>query len=119
MLEVDHVEPESLSPSRAKDPTNLLPACGTCNGPTGKWDYHPQKRPRKKCPTDDHGFLALDPRSDDFASLYEVQPDGKLVVCSGPAEDRALWNRDVLFRLDRPQLKKWRQQTLCSAPAGS
>lgn len=112
VLEVDHVEPESLNPVRAKDPTNLLPACGTCNGPTGKWDYHPNKLPRKKCPKDDHGFHALDPRNDDVAALYEIRTDGELDVRPGSAHERALWNRDVLFRLNRPKLKKWRQQTL-------
>jgi hypothetical protein len=112
VLEVDHVEPVSLNPDRAKDPTNLLPACGTCNGATGKWDYHPQKLRRKKCPRDDHGFTALDPRRDDLAVLYGVEDDGELVVRPGEAHERALWNRDVLFRLNRPKLKKWRQQTL-------
>jgi hypothetical protein len=112
VLEVDHVEPESLNEARAHDPSNLLPACGTCNGPTGKWDYHPLKLPRNKCPKDDHGFYALDPRSDDVAALYAVQADGALDVRPGPAHDRALWNRDVLLRLNRPKLKKWRQQTL-------
>lgn len=112
VLEVDHVEPESLKPSRAKDPTNLLPACGTCNGATGKWDYHPAKVARKKCPWDAHGFAALDPRSDDVASLYAVTTDGGLDALPGAAHDRALWNRDVLFRLNRRELKKWRRDTL-------
>jgi hypothetical protein len=46
------------------------------------------------------------------AVLYKVQADGSLDVRPGPAHDRALWNRDVLLRLNRPKLKKWRQQTL-------
>lgn len=112
VLELDHVEPESLKPERAKDPTNLLPACATCNGPTGKWDYHPERQPRRKCPDETHGFLALDPRVDDLATLYEVKDDGALDVQPGATYDRAKWNRDVLFRLDRRRLKEWRRQTM-------
>ena len=109
VLEVDHVVPFSLAPGRHKDPTNLLPACATCNGPTGKWDYHPTRKPRKRCPTETHGHLPLDPRSDDYAQLYTVRPDGSLEVNDGAEYDRALWNRTVLFRLDRPNLAKWRR----------
>ena len=110
VLEVDHVEPESLAPKRKRDPTNLVPACATCNGPTGKWDYHPAQVPRKKCPDDDHGYLALDPRNDDLARLFEVLGDGRLEVKPGPEQGRARWNRDVLFRLNRTKLRDWRKQ---------
>lgn len=110
VVEIDHVEPEALAPERAKDPKNLLPACATCNGPTGKWDYHPRRNPRKKRPHDDHGFLALDPRADDYARLFEVDGEGDLAVRPGPTAERVLWNRDVLFRLNRPKLRQWRKQ---------
>lgn len=110
VLEVDHVVPASLAPLRAKDPMNLLPACATCNGHSGKWDYHPEMRDRNKCPNDDHGYLALDPRADDVAVLFELGPNGSLVARPGPDHDRALWNRDVLLRLNRPKLRTWRRQ---------
>lgn len=109
-VEVDHVEPESHAPARVMDPTNLLPACALCNGPHGKWDYHPLRSPRKKCPKDTHGYLALDPRSDDVAELYAVRTDGALDVHDGATYARALWNRDVLFRLNRSKLKQWRAE---------
>ena len=111
-LDADHVEPVSLAPLREKDPTNLLPACSYCNGPGGKWDYHPLKSPRLKCAADTHGFFALDPRRDDLAALYEVLNDGRLDVLPGASYDRALWNRDVLLRLNRRNLVIWRADTL-------
>jgi len=111
-LQVDHVEPVSLAPSRKNDPSNLLPTCATCNGPGGKWDYHPKKLTRRKASKDCHGFLALDPRVDDYGKLYEVGASGVLDVKPGDSYERALWNRDVLFRLNRRNLVRWRSQTL-------
>jgi hypothetical protein len=109
-LEVDHVEPVTLAPKRRRDPTNLLPACGVCNGPTGKWDYHPLSANRKKCPRDTSGHMVLDPRVDDYAQLYALRDDGSLDVTDGLEHERALWNRDVIFRLNRPKLAGWRRQ---------
>lgn len=116
-LQIDHVVPASLAPERSKDPTNLLPACSVCNGPLGKWDYHPAKTGRKKCPGDTHGYPALDPRVDDVAILYNVRHSGELEVNDGEQYLRALWNRDVLFRLNRPKLVAWRKQSLEIAEA--
>jgi hypothetical protein len=111
-LQVDHITPVSLDETLSHDPDNLLPACSTCNGPSGKWDYHPLKSPRKKSPNDVHGYLALNPKRDDVATLYALCPDGSLTVKAGPSHLAALWNRDVLFRLNRPKLKAWRKQAL-------
>lgn len=111
-VQIDHVIPESLDDSRRLDPSNLLPVCSTCNGPNGKWDYHPLRAERKRCPNETHAFLPLDPRSDDYAALYTVDPRGALQVQDGADYLRALWNCDVLFRLNRKNLKRWRAEAL-------
>ncbi len=117
ILEIDHVVPEALDQTRSKDPTNLLPACATCNGHTGKWDYHPDLSPRFKCRGDTHGFLALDPRVDDYATLYAVLPDGRVSAHDGEHWTRAEWNASVLFRLNRRTLVLWRRQAMDLARA--
>lgn len=110
--QVDHVVPVSHDDGGKLDPKNLLPACDTCNGAGGKWDYHPLNSNRRKLRADTTGFLPLDPRVDDYALLYEIDPDGTLQPLAGGKHDRAKWNRDVLFRLNRRKLVRWRHQSM-------
>jgi len=93
--EVEHYEPKKYAPGREDDPTNLLLACGNCNGPGGKHDYHPQHAERRRRPNDTSGHLVLDVRVDDYASMMRLRPDGSLDP-TGPESDRAAWNISLL-----------------------
>jgi uncharacterized protein (TIGR02646 family) len=98
-LEVDHYEPQKYAPRRVDDPTNLLLACSRCNGPSGKWDYHPAHKKRRCRWRDRSGHHLLDVRRDDFALLFEISADGGIRARSGPEEERANWNI-ALLKLD-------------------
>jgi hypothetical protein len=99
-VEVDHYEPTSFAPGLVDDPSNLLLACGRCNGPGGKGDYHPAHTMRRRLPKDRSGFHVLDIRRDDFASMFDLDDDGVVHAQDGPQRDRAAWNI-VLLKLDR------------------
>jgi hypothetical protein len=112
VIQVDHVEPESWATLRVKDPENLLPSCGTCNGAAGKWDYHPLHVGRRRLRKDSSGHLPLDPRQDDYGALYIVHADGRISPRPGPQAARASWNSSVLLRLDRSSLITARKEIL-------
>lgn len=96
--EVEHYEPTSYAPGRRDDPTNLLLACGNCNGPGGKGDYHPDHGARRRKPHDTTGYRVLDIREDDFAEMMALRDDGQLEP-RGTDRDRAAWNI-ALLKLD-------------------
>jgi len=98
-LEVAHYEPQQYAPERANDPTNLLLACRRCNGPAGKWDYHPQYVARQRLLHDQTGFLVLDVRHDNLGELFNLDASGVLRVRQGPHAERAAWNI-LLLKLD-------------------
>jgi hypothetical protein len=110
VVHLDHVEPQAYAPDRYLDPTNLLPACAECNGPSGKWDYHPQQRARRRLRQDRTGFTVLDPRRDDYARLYEIDAMGHIDARPGVDHERALWNAAVLLRLDRRRAREHRRE---------
>src|SRR5258708_17816104 len=112
-LQVDHYEPNQYAPARAHDPANLLLACGNCNGPAGKSDYHPSHSSRKRLPADTTGYHALDVRSESLGQLYEIDPSsGTLRPKPGPLSERAAWNASRLFKLDLPFLNDHRAMLL-------
>lgn len=96
--EVEHYEPTKYAPDREHDPTNLLLACGNCNGPGGKGDYHPNHAKRRRKPHDTTGHRVLDIRADDFAGMMKLKPSGELEP-HGNDRDRAAWNI-ALLKLD-------------------
>ena len=93
--EVEHYEPTKYAPDRKHDPTNLLLACGNCNGPGGKGDYHPDHAKRRRKPHDTTGHHVLDIRTDDFADMMKLKPSGELEPC-GKESDRVAWNISLL-----------------------
>ena len=110
VLEIEHYIPKSFDSSREHDPLNLLLACATCN--RGKWDYHPDHEARRKQSKATHGFMALDPRSDDYASLIRVQvDDGVLVPLDGVEKERAAWHIGLTL-LDLPKRNTDRKNLL-------
>jgi hypothetical protein len=110
-LEIDHYEPKEYAPGRIDDPTNLLLACRRCNGPAGKWDYHPQYTARKRLPRDQTGFFVLDVRRDNLGELFIPDVSGELKVQRGPHAERATWNI-LLLKLDVDFLVSHRKRLL-------
>lgn len=108
-LDVDHYEPQQYAPGRVDDPSNLLLGCSGCNGPGGKWDYHPLHATRRCRPRDTSGHLVIDVRNDDFAALFSIGPDGAITARPGQQRDRALWNI-TLLKLDLRDA--WRKEVL-------
>lgn len=97
--QVEHYVPQSFNPDLAEDPTNLLLGCSRCNGPGGKWDYHPDHKKRRRLKSDKTGFLVIDVRADDFGKMYLIGNDGSITAREGDTEDRAKWNI-TLLKLD-------------------
>jgi hypothetical protein len=95
-LSIDHYEPQGFAAHRVDDPRNLLLGCSTCQGPAGKWDYHPHYAGRRKWRDDESGYLVIDVRSDDLSEIYELADDGELCPCSGELHGRAVWNMSLL-----------------------
>lgn len=95
-LEVEHYVPKGFAPTREHDPTNLLLGCSSCNGPGGKWDYHPDDTTRLCQRTDTTGYHVIDVRADDFATLFAVEPSGEIIASPGDEYDRAVWNIALL-----------------------
>ena len=108
-LEVDHYEPQEYAPERTNDPTNLLLACRRCNGPAGKWDYHPQYAARRRLPHDNTGFLVLDVRRDNLGALLELDASGELKARQGAHAERTVWNI-LLLKLDIDFLVSYRKR---------
>lgn len=108
-LEVDHFVPKEFNPGLVRAPSNLLPACRSCNGPSGKWDYHPSYAGRKKLPGDRSGFLPFNIRTDNLAALFSVDQNGRLNAIPGPSHTWAAWNIS-LFRLDVAELDSSRAE---------
>jgi hypothetical protein len=98
-LDIDHYEPQEYRPARINDPTNLLLACRRCNGPAGKWDYHPQYAARRRLPHDHSGFLVLDVRRDNLGAAFALEASGELTIRPGPHAEWAVWNI-LLLKLD-------------------
>lgn len=100
-LEVDHYVPKSYDPSLTDAPSNLLLACSSCNGSSGKWDYHPKHAARKRCKDHVAGYQVIDVRCEDFADMFSVDESGEIRGREGSKEqDRANWNIGLLG-LDR------------------
>ena len=102
-VEIDHFEPKKYAPGRIDDPTNLTLGCARCNGRGGKSDYHPLHHRRTRLPHDQSGFMIVDVRVEDPATLFELQDDGTLTArpgASAAVQDRA--NRNIaLLKLNR------------------
>jgi hypothetical protein len=109
--EVDHYEPRGYAPDRVHDPKNLLLACARCNGAGGKSDYHPRHADRWKKRHDTSGHMVIDSRVDDFALLYEIQPNGAIDAKPGISRDRAAWNI-ALLKLDLGTADRSRREIL-------
>ena len=107
VLAIDHFEPQRYAPTRVKDPTNLLPACGNCNGKGGKGDYHPAHAARTRLPHDRTGHMPVDVRHESLGDLYAVEANGQLSVAGSRNPARATWNATVLLKLDRPALEAY------------
>ena len=110
-LHIDHYEPQKYAPLRLHDPTNLLLACSSCNGKSGKSDYHPEHSARTRLPRDTFGHLVMDVRADDFARLFEISAEGEILARPGPFQQRAVWNI-VLLNLRREAYDKLRKENL-------
>ena len=85
--EIEHVIPRSYAPSLIHDPLNLLLVCPKCNNL--KRDYHPSHSMRQKFKFDTTGYLAIDPRSDDYSTLFSLYASSG---CISGKNDRAKWN---------------------------
>jgi hypothetical protein len=113
-LSVDHFVPQSFDPSLVNDPSNLLPACSTCN--RGKSDYHPQHAGRKRLPTAKHGYLPIDVRNEDFATFYRLEPNGELKTRSANSAERAGWHATGLLKLHLEPFRT-RREAICNFAA--
>ena len=85
--EIEHVIPQSYAPSLIHDPLNLLLVCPKCNNL--KRDYHPSHSMRQKFKFDTTGYHAIDPRSDDYSTLFSLDASSG---CISGKNDRAKWN---------------------------
>ena len=74
--QIDHIEPQSSAPDRVDDPSNLLPSCSTCNGPGGKWDYHPNNAKRRRFPKVAESIVNAG--SHDYAILFQLDAIGSI-----------------------------------------
>lgn len=116
-LQIDHYEPQGHAPDRVDDPTNLVLACEICNGPGGKWDYHPHYAKRRSRRSDESGIMVLDVRVDDPACLFTIAHDGTIGARAGLGQIRAMWNIEVLKldSRDRTRDREKLMETLDSA----
>lgn len=108
-LEVDHYEPKDMSPGKINSPSNLLPACRSCNGRGGKSDYHPKFANRTK--GKNKNFKIIHPVNDDFHLLFDIMNDGSLKPKAGRHYEKAVQNI-VMLKLNRPSLNKIRKHYL-------
>lgn len=107
-LEIDHFEPQKMSPKKINDADNLLLACGKCNGKAGKSDYHPKNKYRIK--EKNKRFNVINVRKDNFEKLFELnQLTGELKPLVGSNYEKAI-NNILLLNLDRPFLRKMRRE---------
>jgi hypothetical protein len=113
-VQIDHYEPLSYASDREHDPQNLLLACPTCNGSSGKGDYHPKHDKRRRKANDNTGYFVADIRVDNFGDLFCIDPmTGALKSSLGPERERSAWNI-TLLKLDLP-FKNEARKELCEA----
>lgn len=114
-LHIEHFEPQKYAPRRINDPANLLLGCPWCN--SGKQDYHPNHRTRRRLRTDASGHNVIDIREDDFGELFELRHNGTLLARNGAQKDRAKFNLIRLLRHDTPKYVNYRKKCLEYADA--
>ncbi len=106
-LQVDHHEPQKMSPNKINNPGNLLPICSACNSRGGKSDYHHKNQKRTK--GKDLKFQVINIRKDDFAKLFNISSTGEITPKPGRNHERSLQNI-ILLKLDRPTLTNYRKR---------
>jgi hypothetical protein len=109
-IEIDHYEPQDYARGKVHSPDNLLTACRNCNG-LGKGDFHPLHTSRRKLAGEKIPHFVIDPRKDDYATLFEVSENGSIRGKSGPSKDRADFNLALLL-LTTPWFNNAREQLM-------
>ena len=110
-MELDHFRPWNKKFGSTKEkkfkhlrdvPTNLVHACGTCNG--FKWAHWPTENPDTPY---DHEKGWVDPFNEGRSEFFEIKSDGTIKGLKPPAEYQI-----KQLRLWRPLLKKLREMRI-------
>ncbi|HEY3856707.1 MAG TPA: hypothetical protein VGO67_20160 [Verrucomicrobiae bacterium] len=113
-MEMDHFRPwnkvfgilaEKKFEHLVNEPTNLVHACGVCNG--FKWAHWPTENPVLEY---DHEKGWIDPFKECRADFLRVQNDGTLIDRKAPAKYQI-----KKLRLNRPLLKRLREYQIIIA----